>query len=308
MRNAHAQLLSMSHHTSTMTTTQLQLSSTETSNEMTVALAAIFRSPSIWDTTRAIQRVGEALFTAMFVIAFLQAAVALIQYRTNPAGELIAPPGPTVGKEFPGKSTSKVSDTELEFNEKFKSGFAAFQAKLDKAAKFAETSTRTSRYARLVGRFNRFMFLLIPWASQQVSFLLQSQMHLLHIGFIFGIARLFDIPASFIEKRRIDKRRENFLASRRQGQPLEMRSKSRIKRILVIGDSLAVGLGTVNVFDKDKNQTVDYSLIENVSASPGLPGPAFPRVLATDLAEFQQEPVQWRSCGVDGYGLLFVFV
>jgi hypothetical protein len=42
---------------------------------------------------RGVQKVGENLFAAMLIIAFLQAMVALVQYRTNPIGQLIAPPG-----------------------------------------------------------------------------------------------------------------------------------------------------------------------------------------------------------------------
>jgi hypothetical protein len=42
---------------------------------------------------RGVQKAGENIFAAMLIIAFLQAFVAMVQYRTNPIGQLIAPPG-----------------------------------------------------------------------------------------------------------------------------------------------------------------------------------------------------------------------
>ncbi len=70
-------------------------------SELAGAFSTILKNPSFWDKTTAVQRIGETLFAASFLIAFLQAAIAIIQYRTNPVGELIFPPGRTIGIEMP---------------------------------------------------------------------------------------------------------------------------------------------------------------------------------------------------------------
>jgi hypothetical protein len=51
-----------------------------------VAMANILTS-----AVATIRSLGENAFLAAFIVAFLQATVALFQYRTNPTGELIFP-------------------------------------------------------------------------------------------------------------------------------------------------------------------------------------------------------------------------
>ena len=265
-------------------------------NEMTASFSALINSPSIWEKTRAVQHIGEAMFTASFVIAFLQAAVAILQYRTNPAGELIVPPGRTVGVEYPASKLAGVEEggTQEEIEKRSNGPLAALKEKFEVAGKEVEAmgnTSKTSRYARILNRFNRFMFLLLPWAFKEASFVLGMRMHMMHITSIIGLARFFDAPAMFFEKKR------------RNGEILEepqVASTTSVERLLVIGDSLAVGLGTVSQFDKAKNQSVAYALLENLDAHPSLPGPAFPRSLASELSSLQQIPVNWRSAGVDG--------
>ncbi len=89
-------------------------------------------------------------------------------------------------------------------------------------------------------------------------------------------------------------------------------------RILVIGDSLAVGIGCIDIFDNEKNQSVPMTLVEktslddddddernrrgNKTASSHSPkqGPVFPQILARTLSYNLKQPVHWRSAGVDG--------
>ena len=235
---------------------------------------------SLWTATRAVQTVGETILFASVLIAFLQAVIALFQYRTNPAGELIIPPGPTVGIAHPNQNnnnTDAITDTLpdepvfLEMN--------------------VSDASLPSRYARNINRVNRFLFLLLPLAIQQVAFIFSSSMHVLHIGFILTLVKLFDVPASFFAQKE---------PHPTDPAPTRSRTRKEIERILVIGDSLAVGLGTVNVFDANKNQSIDYQLYENLQSSPSLPSPAFPQALADSLAGLLHHPVQWRSAGVDG--------
>lgn len=234
---------------------------------------------NLWATTKTVQKIGETILIASVLIAFLQAFVALFQYRTNPAGELIIPPGPTVGIESPNQNSTGAILVES-------SG-----VRHDEQLSVNMTESTTSTYARNINRANRFLFLLLPLAIQQVAFIFSRSMHVLHFGFILTLVKLFDIPASFFAQNEL---------YQIESAITDNRTQSEINHILVIGDSLAVGLGTVNVFDTKKNQSIDYQLYENLSSPASLPSPAFPQALAGCLAQLLDHPVSWRSAGVDG--------
>jgi len=98
---------------------------------------------------------------------------------------------------------------------------------------------------------------------------------------------------------------------------LAMNKKQDPIRILVIGDSLAVGIGCIDIFDDEKNQSIPMTLVEKtslddddderrkqeketaLSLSPKQ-GPVFPQILARTLSYSFNQPVHWRSAGVDG--------
>ena len=69
-------------------------------------------------------------------------------------------------------------------------------------------------------------------------------------------------------------------------------------RILVIGDSLAIGVGCIETFHVAQDNSL--ALIENTGAGVDRQGPVFPQVLARTLSRCFRLPVQWRSAGVDG--------
>ena len=215
--------------------------------------SALITGPDWWDRTKAVQHIGEATFTAAFLIAFLQAFVAILQYRTNPAGELVVPPGPTIGTESPNRTVLYDED-----NHRKSSSFASLKEKFEQENYQSERviTSSTSRYARILNRCNRFLFLLLPWVFEKASYLMGMQMHVMHIGFIVGMVRIFDVPTTFFERQQ-----QNSIAL---PDAAAVCASEKVERVLVIGDSLAVGLGTVNQFDKNKNQTVDYCLLENL--------------------------------------------
>ncbi len=240
---------------------------------------------SLWATTQAIQKVGETILIASLLIAFLQAVIALFQYRTNPAGELIIPPGPTVGIAHPKQNNNTGLYESSSYNSTHTDETSFLETNVLEASS-------TSAYARNINRINRFLFLLLPLAVQQVAFIFSRSMHVLHIGFILTLVKIFDVPAAFFAQHETH-----------PTDPIpttKTTSKKDIQRILVIGDSLAVGLGTVDVFDANKNQSIDYQLYQNLDSSPSLPSPAFPQALAACLAGLSDHPVSWRSAGVDG--------
>jgi lysophospholipase L1-like esterase len=227
-----------------------------------------------------IQKMGENLFVAAFLIALLQAIVALAQYRTNPSGQLIEPPGLTVGVESP--CTPVLKDWYLVEHPSLLVKDQGNELSVKNATELS------SPFQDIINRVNRWMFLLIPWASQQFAFLLERNTHLFHLGFFMTLAQLFDIPNRFFAK--VPPEEDEYESELTIVAP---------KRLVVIGDSLAVGLGSINVFDPDKNNSAPFYRMENLKEGGG-EGPVFPRVLAHTLADHTQEPVQWRSAGVDG--------
>jgi lysophospholipase L1-like esterase len=152
----------------------------------------------------------------------------------------------------------------------------------------ATISAATSQYAGIINRINRWLFLLIPWASRRFGFLMARNTHVFHLGFIVTLAGLFDIPNRWFL---VGKTASNTITATTTHRPL--------KRLIVIGDSLAVGMGSVDVFDAEKNNSVPFCRIENLEHDLG-PGPVFPRVLAETLANNSRASVHWRSAGVDG--------
>ena len=243
-----------------------------------------------------VQRVGENLFTAMIFVALAQGSIALIQYRTNPKGQLIIPPGLTIGIAEPNNTDD---DKHRQPHDTIMEQEKPISALLELASN--RISTETSQYARLLNRLNRWLVILIPVASQKLGWIMQRNTHLFHLGFIMTLAGLFEIPNRWLTKwddqEQYKNKSETLSSSRSEPMPKPP------ERIIVIGDSLAVGLGSVNVFDATKTNADPFCRIENVNLSTtdfDAPGPVFPRTLAETLATLCQTTVSWRSAGVDG--------
>jgi lysophospholipase L1-like esterase len=281
-------------------------------SSLVLSLQTTFTSP---DNLHRIQRLGETTFSGVLLVAALQGIVALGQYRTNPSGQLVVPPGRTIGLAYPkteGGATlarnTPMATTPLTTNN-------------DPSI---TRSYGASRYARTLNQINRWLVLLIPWAGRQFSFLLARNTHLFHLAFILVFSRFFDFPHYWLF--RLRRLNDGNLASRIPPtvsgggsrndaanvdvRPVHAEGRSYcatisrpVHNLLVLGDSLAVGLGSVDIFDASRNNTLDYELIQNIDESDvdmDETGPIFPRVLAETLAEKQQVAVAWRSAGVDG--------
>jgi lysophospholipase L1-like esterase len=249
------------------------------------------------DATR-LQRVGETMFAAAFFVALLQAVVAFFSYRTNPVGELVVPPGPTVGVELP---LNMKRDRFLPFYaELFREQLSTKGegSSSDVTETSPKKSTGRSRYSNMINRANRLLPLLLPWLTRNLDFVLARNTHLFHIGFVGFLIQMFDFPA------RLFLRKSNELAfdfSFDGTTNIASKNLDDLKHVCVIGDSLVVGLGTVDVFDKNKNSTLaKYRIEQLASNAAGAVSPEFPRVFAQTLATLRQAPVTWRSAGVDG--------
>jgi len=249
-----------------------------------------------------VQTVGETIFATTVLLAALQGLVFVLQYRTNPSGQLQLPPGPTIGTAQP---TGHAEDARTN----------ATNGSKDDTLQSSGTSVPT--YTQLWTTFNRWLFLLLPWVSRKVSFVILRNTHLFHLGFIVALAKLVDLmpdtesksPSPIItaaQKSSGFNRRTNSTLADREHAPVKDTKHTtldKVTNIVVIGDSLAVGLGCVNTFDKEKNSSIPFMRIENVSntsKTDDRTGPVFPRVLAESLAESLNRTVHWRSAGVDG--------
>lgn len=228
-----------------------------------------------------VQQMGENAFAAMFLIAFLQAMLALYQYRNNPKGSLLVPPGSTEGTASP--------DDKCDTFEKDPKSWINALRDLESSFKTIRQGGMSSIFpdekgepSTLTRKINKALILLVPWTSNVLSFLIQRNLHLFHLGFFLSLSQLLDVP-------------ERFFASESQ-KPSDADSKERhivkrpIQRVIVLGDSLAAGVGTVEVFEEELG---DIQLIQG-------PGPVFPRVLAQRISENSGLPVHWRSAGVVG--------
>jgi lysophospholipase L1-like esterase len=253
-----------------------------------------------------LQSIGENIFAAAFFIAFIQASVAFFSYRTNPVGELIVPPGPTLGMEGVGASDEIRQTPRIRRNKREKLLLSHHEMVEEiqreendsDSISSTDTSTDQSRYSRIINRVNSFLPLLLPLIARKLSFLVTRNSHLFHIGFVGTLIKLFDIPTRFF----LSNVAESIVQDSESNTKTAAVSKSisEISRVCVIGDSLAVGLGTVDFFDNNKNSTLAKCRIERLNPRPGTESPEFPRAFARTLATLRQSPISWRSAGVDG--------
>lgn len=282
----------------------LDVCSHDTSTSDSANLLAISGPFSFFARTSQLQQLGETTFTAAIVISFIQAALALYQYRSNPNGELIFPPGLTCGVESPSSlDKNTLLDTSSSLSEKtHKSKWKVPSDPLQELQKLSSESDRLLEeqqkeppniYTRTLFKINRLMVLLVPWLFQQLNKFLTRNSHMFHIFFIISLASAFDFwkPSPT--------------------QPSYNTNLSVMKnlnkgkqKVVVLGDSLAIGIGSVETFDPNKNNTVPISKIEKLhhdkSSSKSDISPVFPQVFAQTLAKRLQQNVQWRSAGVDG--------
>ena len=257
---------------------------------------------SLLDFTFRLQHFGETSFTAAVILAMIQASLALYQYRSNPIGQLIFPPGFTYGFEDESEHNdqSKIQETKQKnFTTKMNAihKFKSFSADSDRLLREKNEGQKPNAYARILFKTNRMLFLLFPWIAKKTNYLLVRNSHLFHTFFIVTLASAFDFWRP--KRKVIDDGAELSIAA-------SLRKKdTREQRVVVIGDSLAIGIGCVETFDSNKNQAIPMYRVENMSKMANLQnkdncGPVFPKVFAQTLSRRLRRRVRWRSAGVDG--------
>ena len=250
--------------------------------------------------TTSLQRFGENIFLALLCIALIQGGIAVFQYRNNPSGELMVPPGLTVGEELPenleaGKSKEISPPRAISLR-------SGDQNNAQESSWIERASSKETGLQSILRRASRSALILLPWLTSKASFVFQRNSHLLHIGSILTLTSVFDVPQSLFQS--INSRSNS--TSLIHGSPLVedlSLAKGDTESVVVIGDSLAVGLGTVDQYDRNKTNDIPFHRIENIgdpTLHQGEQGPAFPQSFAKTLAQRLQKRVTWRSAGVDG--------
>jgi len=252
-----------------------------------------------------VQTNGENIFAAALMVSMIQAAIALGAYRTNPKGELIVPPGLTIGVE--DASQPDIEDREeknvpttlhqsdrLEYPSSSTSNTAASAiAVLSQPSKL--TSDLGGAAGKRIQTVARCLVLLLPWVADHISFLLERHGNIIHAAFLFVLTSLYDFGKKFIpapaEESPVTPCAQTYI-------------DKKIQNVVVIGDSMACGIGCIDKFDTNKNSTVPMMRLETLSvpsyANNSIEGPAFPQAFARTLSERLNHKVHWRSAGVDG--------
>eukprot|EP00957_Ditylum_brightwellii_P023355 1763036-Ditylum_brightwellii.AAC.2 len=248
-------------------------------------------------TTAQIQTIGETSLAALTLVAFAQGALVMHQYATNPAGELIAPPGLTIGEEDASSDFGKKDINELYFQQgKYNQQELVMTDKdLEKILCNPDDEPIICSVKKGWYHVNQFLVFALPWLVGSFnSFAVSMRFgHLLHMAIIMGLAHIYDIFCKLPE-----------ITAGAHEQQVERSLMGDRPNVLVLGDSMAVGIGCVNTFDADKNsgilkRTECLELSESEEESKAS-GPIFPRALARTLSQRLHKPVSWRSAGVDG--------
>jgi lysophospholipase L1-like esterase len=211
-----------------------------------------------------LKRVGQA-FVSVILLSVMQGLVALYRYRNDARGRLAYPDGLTLGKEnYDGDADEADADAEV-------------------------MSTVIDDDEQVTGATSFLDSLL----SYLVNY--DDETREVSDGNEGGEGR---------SKCTTAKAPEHIPSLLRKLISTEHRSPSSTNtdrdpiRVLVIGDSLAIGVGCIETFHVAYDNTP--SLVENTGAGCDHQGPVFPQVLARTLSRYFRLPVQWRSAGVDG--------
>jgi len=271
-------------------------------------------------TTQLIQTAGEASFAGMLGIAAMQGAMVMKQYQTNPDGGLIIPPGLTMGNEDATNAHHKVfgvmeesSRSSFGFQKDLKSPLSDLEVE-EIVCHTEDTALTCSMKKGWYHATTQIMaFALVPLAafagpSWGLAAWMMRYGHIMHVAVIFGLTHIYDFFRKLPSM-------ETYVcdATKTKREPLKEVDEPIFEgdhpRVMVLGDSMGVGIGTCEVFDDKKIYDIPLHKEEHLASSSesqeelkssALPGPVFPSVLAKTLSKCFQKPVAWRSAGVDG--------
>lgn len=258
-----------------------------------------------------IQTLGETLLTACVLLSIIQASIALYQYRYDSRGQLPYPDGLTVGvveqyleSDLDGKNTNTTSEHDAVTNRTNNDTATDFE---DIISEINEEPSKTM--PQLMKKMNKALFLLLPWITQNVHMLLTRNAHLFHIGFIITLGSFLE---DMIKNDEGDLDEYNSPTLFQKVNDASFDKKDPL-RVLVIGDSLSIGIGCIEHFDANKDNSIPMELVQKTKLAGDhnadkLQGPVFPQAFARSLSRHFRLPVHYRSAGVDGGGKKYSWV
>jgi lysophospholipase L1-like esterase len=203
---------------------------------------------------------------ALFTVAVLQGLAKLTEYRNDKRGRLLYPDGLTFGRE----DISSSDESEADSNDTIGVEKIAESADDDEDEEASVSTSIIDSCLRIMGGTND-----LDDRERETSTPTP------------GNADHSVTPSLF----------KKLITSHRHKQ-----EELTPIRVVVIGDSLAVGVGCIEQFEATEDRPM--SLIENTKVdkrcSNKTTSPAFPQTLARTLSLHFKRPVHWRSCGVDG--------
>ena len=242
-------------------------------------------------------------------------------------GQLVFPDGPTMGSEdYYASYVSTEEEADIIINSKQQ--VSSTQDDQENVAiehdamdtSFAMDKSNVSWASKIIKKLNKSLVFLLPYITRNIHNLLTRNSHLFHVGFMVfildSLLPLFDGDDGTVlaADKRADKD-ANIIKNDCGRVPTSLLKKINSRKeidnkdplnVLVIGDSLAIGIGCIEKFDATKDNSLPFALVENTVASPltnaktQRQGPVFPEVLAHTLSYHLRRPVNWRSAGVDG--------
>jgi len=249
-----------------------------------------------------IQTLGETLLTACVLLSIIQASIALYQYRYDSRGQLPYPDGLTLGviqyeKENNGTKTNTNTSEYQAVQHKDNNDTATDLE--DIISEINEEPSKTM--PQLMKKMNKALFLLLPWITQNVHMLLTRNAHLFHVGFIITLGSFLE---DMMRNDKGDLDEYNSPTLFQKVNDVSFNKKDPL-RVLVIGDSLSIGIGCIERFDANKDNSIPMELVQKTTGDHNtdkLQGPVFPQAFARSLSRHFRLPVHYRSAGVDGGG------
>ena len=240
-----------------------------------------------------IQSLGEPLLTACVLLSIMQASIALYQYRYDARGQLPYPDGLTLGVEQYYRDNEKGKDNALmsEQADQYSNNNEAAKEIDDILSEINEEPSKTM--PQLMKKMNKALFLLLPWMTQNVHMLLTRNAHLFHIGFIITLASFLEDTMMKNDKGDVDEYNSPTFFQKVNDDNLNRKDPLRL---LVIGDSLSIGIGCIERFDANKDKSMPMELVEKtkLTAHQNAQGPVFPQAFARSLSRHFRLPVHWR--------------
>jgi hypothetical protein len=206
-----------------------------------------------------VQTVGEASFAGMLAIAGIQGALVMQQYKNNPNGGLIVPPGLTVGVEDATKDSFEITTgaeptmTCTTTTSMFGRGKTLTDAQIHSLVCDAEDSELSCAMKKQWYHMTMqiLAIALVPLAavagpSWGLAAWMMQYSHIMHLAVMFGLTHFYDFFRKLPNMETLSCRSAAITQTNvgKTQQVKEAIFTGDHPRVIVLGDSMCVGIGT----------------------------------------------------------------